>query len=115
MRRFLNPLPPLGQQRFQKSVTDYAPGVLWLVRNRIAEHRTTFGGRPPDHLILHTNTLRGLFTEYLASLGDTAPELPPVESVVFGVFEGVRIYHCQCGKALAPDMLVTCDGKDEDL
>lgn len=101
--------------KFTKTMTDYAPGTLWMVRERVRQHREKFGGRAPAMLILHTGTLRNLFAEYAKEQGFDVHEMPPVENCLVGSLDGINFYHCRCGKDMAPDLLRTCEGEHEDL
>ena len=91
------------------------PGVMWLVRERLKQHRERFGGRAPAMLVMHTGSLRSLFEEFADEKGIDRASLPRIEDVPFGAFEGVNLLHCRCGQNPAVDLLVTCESEKEDL
>jgi hypothetical protein len=104
------------EHRFTKSVRDFAPGQLWLVRQRVAQHREEHQGKPPQCLVMHTHTLRRVFEEWAVEQGlDIAAVVPSMDRINRGMFEGVPVFHCRCGFWLASDDMITCEGKHEEI
>lgn len=109
----------MTEHRFTKGVLDYAPGMMWMLRNRIEEHRKRFGGRPPLQFLLHGPSFTQLLREHADGIHIGLSELPlPVERMAgcrLDELDRILIIRCRCGRPMAEDQMITCDGNTEEL
>lgn len=91
--------------RFEKSVADYACGMVVLLTSRIEEHQNANGGKLPRQFVLHSEGAAALRDESYKRFGRA-------EGMTF---MGIQYTICPCNDAVRHDLMVDWRGFAEIL